>query len=130
MAAPTGLEDLPFEWVDEGPTAFNGFSAQEANGIGSLSFTRAANYTVANDTENAAPYVPKAMDTVVKMGDGGGADFPLPRFSPSSIDASQDAAQNTPPPVATLGTRLVGVVVKSDASLKSLNLIYKSPRSY
>lgn len=125
LAAPTGLEDLPFEWVDEGPTAFNGFSAQEANGIGSLSFTRAANYTVANDTENAAPYVPKAMDTVVKMGDGGGADFPLPRFSPSSIDASQDAAQNTPPPVATLGTRLVGVVVKSDASLKSLNLIYK-----
>ena len=134
---PTGLEALGFDWTDDGNEAFNGFSAKEGNGIGALAFTRDANFT-RNATESSAAdlagasiggpqlseYVPRSFSVGTPIGEGGGSDFPPPR--PSANVAIAAAADEEAKPVATLGTRAVGAVVRSDGGgAKSVSLIFK-----
>ena len=138
---PSGLEDLPFEWVDDGSEAFNGFSAKEGNGIGKLMFTRDANFS-RNETDSGGRRLSE-MDSGrrrltgyscsaskgVELGDGGGLDFPPPRFVPpddtATTTTTANSADEVAAPVATLGTRLLGAVVHSDESLQSMTLMFK-----
>jgi hypothetical protein len=113
---PTGIEDLGHEWVDEGNMPFDGFSARSGSGgIGALSLTRDANYTTDK-------YAANALETPATLGNGNGQVFPHPRFKPA---ANETADAPAPAPLATLGTRLVGAVIKSDNNLKSIAMIYK-----
>jgi len=109
----SGLEGLTQEWVDDGFVAFDGFSATVGAGVSSLTLTRAANFT-----DNYAASA--GIAATVTLGNGEGRRFPLPRYKPPT-----SVADTAPPTIATLGTRLVGAVVRSDVNLKSIAWIYK-----
>jgi hypothetical protein len=129
--------DLVYTWLVDGKIPFDGFKATGGKVLGSLTFTTGNNYTTGKYASKLPIAAVDPDELGVKMGEGG-KKFPplrkgehpderptitrLPSGRRKLVESDPDSKKEN---TATLGTRLVGAYIESDAAIKGITFVYK-----